>query len=145
MENLKIAIGSDHAGYPLKSKIVDWLKENGTAFKDFGTNSEDSVDYPDFAHVVAQSVEEGSFDCGILVCGSGIGVDMAANKHKGIRSALCWNKEVGKLAKQHNNANVICLPGRFIDLNTAKDILNAYFEAEFEGGRHQDRVNKISC
>ncbi len=142
---MKIAIGSDHAGFPLKQKVAAWLPSTGAEVKDFGAYSEESVDYPDFAHAVASEVEKGNFDLGILICGTGLGVDMTANKHQGIRSALCWNKEIGKLAKSHNNANVICLPGRFISFDTAKEILEAFFNTEFEGGRHQRRINKISC
>lgn len=141
----KIAIGSDHAGFDLKELVRDWLKNKDLELKDFGTNSSDSVDYPDFAHAVSSNVENGDFDLGILVCGSGIGVDMAANKHQGIRSALCWNKDISKLAKSHNNANVICLPGRFISFEEAKEILNTFFNTEFEGGRHENRIKKISC
>ncbi len=142
---MKIAIGSDHAGFPLKQKVAEWLPSTGAVIKDFGTFSEESVDYPDFAHAVASEVEKGNYDLGILICGTGLGVDMTANKHQGIRSALCWNKEIGKLAKSHNNANVICLPGRFISFETAKEILEIFFNTEFEGGRHQRRINKISC
>lgn len=145
MKNLTIAIGSDHAGYPLKEKVASWLKDNKTEFKDFGTDSEASVDYPDFAHVVASQVEQGNYNLGILICGSGIGVDMTANKHQGIRSALCWKKEISMLAKKHNNANVICLPGRFISFEEAKGILQTFFDTEFEGGRHERRIGKISC
>lgn len=145
MKNMKIAIGSDHAGFELKDKVVDWLATSNAEFKDFGTLSEESVDYPDFAHTVAGEVEKGNYEMGILICGSGIGVDMTANKHKGIRSALCWNKEISKLAKTHNNANIICLPGRFITFREAKEILNTFFNTEFEGGRHNRRINKISC
>ncbi len=145
MKPSKIAIGSDHAGYELKEQVVDWLKNEQLNFKDFGTFSKDSVDYPDFAHAVSREVEKGNYELGILICGTGIGVDMVANKHQGIRSALCWNKDISKLAKSHNNANVVCLPGRFIDIDEAKEILTTFFNAEFEGGRHQNRINKISC
>ena len=145
MKNMKIAIGSDHAGFNLKDKVVDWLVSLKIDLKDFGTFSEESVDFPDFAHAVASAVEMGKYDIGILICGTGMGVDMTANKHQGIRSALCWNKEVSKLAKGHNNANIICLPGRFITIEEAKEILNIFFNTEFEGGRHQRRINKISC
>lgn len=145
MKPKNIAIGSDHAGFELKEKVRLWLLDQGIALKDYGTYSEDSVDYPDFAHAVAGDVEEGKHEFGVLVCGSGIGVDMAANKHQGIRSALCWNKDIGKLAKSHNNANVVCLPGRFISFEEAKEILTVFFATEFEGGRHQNRIMKISC
>lgn len=145
MKPKSIAIGGDHAGFELKEKVRKWLLDQDIELKDFGTFSEDSVDYPDFAHAVAGDVEAGKHEMGILVCGTGIGVDMAANKHQGIRSALCWNKDISKLAKSHNNANVICLPGRFISIEEAKDILTVFFAAEFEAGRHQNRIDKISC
>ena len=145
MKNLRIALGADHAGFELKNLVKEWLAPQVEVLKDLGTNSEESVDYPDFAHAVAGEVEKGKYEMGILICGSGLGVDMTANKHQGIRSALCWNKEIGKLAKSHNNANVICLPGRFISFEEAKEILNTFFNTEFEGGRHDRRINKISC
>ena len=145
MKDLKIAIGADHAGYELKTRIKEWLESQVGELKDLGTNSEESVDYPDFAHAVAGEVEKGNYELGILICGTGIGVDMTANKHKGIRSALCWRKEISKLAKSHNNANVICLPGRFITFKEAQKILNTFFNTEFEGGRHNRRIGKISC
>ena len=145
MKRLKIAIGADHAGYELKTKVVGWLEQKVQILKDLGTDSEESVDYPDFAHAVSGEVEKGNYDLGILICGSGIGVDMTANKHQGIRSALCWKKEISKLAKSHNNANVICLPGRFITFDEAKEILDTFFNTKFEGGRHDRRISKISC
>lgn len=145
MKNLTIAIGADHAGFELKTKVREWLEPKVGILKDLGTDSEESVDYPDFAHAVAGEVEKGNFELGILICGSGIGVDMTANKHQGIRSALCWKKEISKLAKSHNNANVICLPGRFISFEEAKEILQTFFDTEFEGGRHDRRIGKISC
>jgi len=145
MKNLRIAIGGDHAGFELKSLVKEWLEPQVQVLIDLGTNSEESVDYPDFAHAVAGEVEKGNYEIGILICGSGIGVDMTANKHQGIRSALCWNKEIAKLAKTHNNANVVCLPGRFISIDEAKNILEVFFMSEFEGGRHSRRINKISC
>ena len=145
MKNLRIAIGADHAGFELKNLVKEWLEPQVHVLKDLGTNSEESVDYPDFAHAVAGEVEKGNYEIGILICGSGIGVDMTANKHQGIRSALCWNKEIAKLAKTHNNANVVCLPGRFILFEEAKDILNVFFNAKFEEGRHSRRIRKISC
>jgi ribose 5-phosphate isomerase B len=145
MKNFKIAIGADHAGFELKEKVVAWLKNLQPELKDIGTFSNESVDYPDFAHAVAGEVEKGNYDLGILICGTGIGVDMTANKHQGIRSALCWNKEIAKLARSHNKANVICLPGRFITFEEAKEILDSFLNTEFEGGRHLNRINKISC
>ena len=145
MKNFKIAIGADHAGFELKEKVVNWLKDLQPELTDIGTFSNDSVDYPDFAHAVAGEVEKGNYDLGILICGTGIGVDMTANKHQGIRSALCWNKDIARLARSHNKANVICLPGRFITFEEAKDILDTFLNTEFEGGRHQNRINKIGC
>ncbi len=145
MKNIRIAIGSDHAGFELKTQIKEWLEPQVEVLKDLGTNSEESVDYPDFAHAVAGEVEKGKYDLGILICGTGIGVDMTANKHQGIRAALCWNKEISKMAKSHNNANVICLPGRFIIIEQAKEILDTFFNTEFEAGRHKRRIDKISC
>jgi ribose 5-phosphate isomerase B len=145
MKNYKIAIGADHAGFELKEKVVNWLKDLQPELKDIGTFSNESVDYPDFAHAVAGEVEKGNYDFGILICGTGIGVDMTANKHQGIRSALCWNREIASLARSHNNANVICLPGRFITIEEAKDILEIFLNTEFTGGRHLNRINKIGC
>lgn len=142
---MKIAIGADHAGFEMKSLVIEWLEPQVETLKDLGTNSEDSVDYPDFAHAVSGEVEKGNYELGILICGTGIGVDMTANKHQGIRSALCWNSEVSRLAKSHNNANVICLPGRFISFETAKEILDVFLNTKFEGGRHNRRIHKISC
>ncbi|MCL4136787.1 UNVERIFIED_CONTAM: hypothetical protein GTU68_042096 [Idotea baltica] len=129
----------------MKSHVVEWLTPLVEELKDLGTNSEASVDYPDFAHTVAGEVEKGIYDLGILICGTGIGVDMTANKHQGIRSALCWNKEVSTLAKSHNDANVICLPGRFISKEESQEILCAFLTTKFEGGRHSRRIDKISC
>ena len=145
MKDLTIAIGADHAGFELKTFVKEWLAPQVRILKDFGTDSEESVDYPDFAHAVSGEVEKGKYELGILICGTGIGVDMTANKHQGIRSALCWKKGISKLAKSHNNANVICLPGRFISFDEAKEILHTFLTTEFEGGRHQRRINKISC
>jgi ribose 5-phosphate isomerase B len=142
---IKIAVASDHAGYELKSRLLPWMIESGFAITDQGTYSEESTDYPDYAHLVASDVEKGMYDYGLLICGTGIGMDMTANKHQGIRSALCWNAEIASLAKSHNNANVLCLPGRFIDIETAKGIVEIFFATEFQGGRHQRRINKISC
>jgi ribose 5-phosphate isomerase B len=140
-----IAIGSDHAGFKLKESIKDYLTGKGFKLKDYGTYSEDRADYPDFAHPVALAVENQELDLGILICGSGNGINMAANKHQGIRSALCWNKELAELARQHNNANIIALPARFISEAEAKQCVDAFIDTEFEGGRHTDRINKISC
>jgi len=138
-----VAFGCDHAGFDRKEAIVDFLNNQGYIVLDFGTFSTESVDYPDFAHQVANAVEKGIATWGVLVCGSGIGVAITANKHQGIRAALCWKKELGALAHQHNNANVIALPGRYIDDSEAIDILRAYIETSYEGGRHQKRIEKI--
>jgi ribose 5-phosphate isomerase B len=142
---MKIAIGGDHAGVVYKVEIVKMLTANGHIVNDFGPFSEASVDYPDFAHPVAKAVESGDAQFGILICGSGNGVAITANKHQDIRAALCWTEELGSLARQHNDANILCLPARFIDLDLAKAIVNKFLSTDFEGGRHQNRVSKISC
>lgn len=142
---MKIIIGGDHAGFDYKKAVAEFLSENGIEVKDIGPFSCDSVDYPDFAHPLAAAVENGEYDFGILICGSGNGVAMAANKHQGIRAALCWEVELAKLSRQHNNANVLCLPARFIPEQLAKECALAFLNTEFEGGRHENRVNKISC
>lgn len=139
-----IPIGSDHAGFPLKKHLMETLKKSGFTFEDFGTDSEESVDYPDFVHPVADAVESGKFEKGIIMCGSGQGASMTANKHPGIRSALCWNVEQARLSRMHNNANIIALPGRFIDFDIAAEAVRVFFSTEFEGGRHIPRVEKIS-
>lgn len=139
----KIAIAGDHAGYELKEYLKQQLSEEYEV-QDFGTHSLDSVDYPDFVHPAATSVEEGVNKLGILVCGSGQGVQMTANKHQGIRCALCWMPELAELARQHNNANMVALPARFIAKELALDIVKKFLTTEFEGGRHQNRVNKIA-
>ncbi len=143
--NIKIAIASDHAGFKIKETVRLYLQGKGYEINDLGTFSEESTDYPDFAHLLAKAVEQQQFDLGILVCGSGNGVNMTANKYPGIRSALCWIPEIAKLARLHNNANVLAMPGRFVDEKTAKQITDAFLETEFEGGRHQRRVDKIAC
>jgi ribose 5-phosphate isomerase B len=140
---MKIAIGSDHAGFNYKQALVQHLQNHQV--KDFGTQSADSVDYPDFAHLVANAVESGEADFGILVCGSANGVAITANKHQGIRAAICWNEELAALARQHNNANVVCIPERFITLEEAKKIVARFLSTDFEGGRHANRVNKMAC
>jgi ribose 5-phosphate isomerase B len=140
---MKLAIASDHAGVDLKAALRKHLESAGHTVKDFGAHSSDSCDYPDIAHPLALSVESGESSLGILICGSGNGVCMTANKHKGIRAALAWLPELGALAKQHNNANVLCLPARFVSETAAFDITAAFLAAEFEGGRHQRRVEKI--
>jgi ribose 5-phosphate isomerase B len=142
-QNISIAIGADHAGFEFKSILVDFLKEY--SIKDFGTYSADSVDYPDFAHPVATAVENAEYTIGILICGSANGVAITANKHQGIRAAICWNEELAELARSHNNANVLCIPARFISHELARQICKKFIVTAFEGGRHANRVNKISC
>lgn len=142
---LTLAIGSDHAGYEFKEVLKNWLNNNGYTVKDFGTHSLDSVDYPDFAHPVASAVEKKEFDLGILLCGSANGVAITANKHQGIRAALCWTDEIAVLARQHNNANIVCIPARFTTEEQALKILSSFLNTSFEGGRHEKRVEKISC
>jgi ribose 5-phosphate isomerase B len=143
--SLKIAIGGDHAGYTYKKELITFLQSKGYEVKDFGTNSEASVDYPDYAHPLAIAVEKKEFDFGILICGTGNGVNITANKHQGIRSGLVWNVEVAALIRQHNNANIIALPARFISIELAKECVDIFLKTPFEGGRHQKRVDKISC
>lgn len=143
--SLKIAIGGDHAGFHYKERIVTFLKEEGHITKDFGTYTADSADYADFAHPVALAVESREFDFGILICGSGNGVAITANKHQQIRAALCWNEELAGLARQHNNANIICMPERFVPYELAEKMVAKFLSTGFEGGRHEKRVNKISC
>lgn len=145
MSQKVIPFGADHAGFILKGKIIQFLESKGYEVKDFGCFSEESIDYPDFAHPVAEMVEENKGMLGILICGSGNGINMTANKHKGIRSALCWNKEIAELARQHNDANIVALPARFISEVEAIDIVDTFLGTDFEGGRHQRRIDKISC
>lgn len=140
-----IAIGGDHAGFTYKAELLNALKEAGYTVKDFGTHTTDSVDYPDFAHPVAEAIERGEFDRGILICGSANGVAITANKHQNIRAAICWQEELAVLARQHNDANVVCIPARFIEVDLAKDIIDKFLTTDFEGGRHANRVNKMSC
>jgi len=142
--SLNVAIGGDHAGYELKKVIVKLLKKRGYTVKDFGPHSGDSVDYPDFVHPVATGVHSSQYDLGVVICGSGNGVCMTSNKHTDIRAALCWQPELASLARQHNNANVLCIPARYISEQDGIAITNAFFDAEFEGGRHQRRVDKIN-
>ena len=144
MKNM-IPIGADHAGFKLKNLIIKHLNDKGLETKDFGCYSEESIDYPDYAHPVAESVGNDSNLLGVLICGSGNGISMTANKHQNIRSAICWNVEIAKLAREHNNANIITLPARFISEEEALKMIDVFFETEFEGGRHQRRVDKISC
>ncbi len=140
---LKLALASDHAGYELKLQLIDYLKEKGYEIKDFGCYSSESSDYPDYAHPMAEAVENGEFDFGISLCGSGNGINMTANKHQGIRSALCWMPELAELARRHNNANVCALPARFISLYLAKEIVDIFLNTDFDGGRHLRRINKM--
>ena len=142
-EGLKIAIGADHAGFDYKQALLETLQ--AADLKDFGTYSNTSADYPDFAHPVATAVESGDFDLGILVCGSANGVAITANKHQGIRAAICWNEELAELARKHNNANIVCIPARFISIDEAKKIVDTFLNTDFEGGRHATRVGKIAC
>lgn len=142
---MKIGIASDHAGFELKEILKVELIKLGYTITDFGTNSPESMDYPDVAHPLADAIEEGSLPLGIAICGSGNGISMTVNKHKGIRAALCWNEELAKLARYHNNANILSLPARFISSETAINIVKAFLSASFEGGRHEARVNKIAC
>jgi ribose 5-phosphate isomerase B len=141
----KIAIGADHAGFEYKEILKKWLKTNGFIVKDFGTHSVESADYPDFAHPVASAVEKNEFDLGLLLCGSANGVAMTANKHQGIRAAICWREELAELARTHNNANVLCIPARHVSVELAEKILDKFLRSSFEGGRHGRRVDKISC
>lgn len=142
---MKIAIGGDHAGFDYKTMLAAFLEELSVEVIDMGPYSCNSVDYPDFAHPLAEAVENKTVDMGILICGSGNGVAMAANKHQGIRAALCWNPELAELSRQHNNANILCLPARFISEEVARKCVKAFLETDFEGGRHEKRVDKIAC
>lgn len=142
---MRIALGGDHAGYEYKKEIIRQLEQAGHQVKDFGPFTADSVDYPDFVHPVATAIEAGEFDYGILICGSANGVAITANKHRGIRAGIAWAKELAQLTRQHNNANVLCLPARFVSLDVAKECTAAFINTDFEGGRHQKRVDKITC
>lgn len=143
-QSISIAIGGDHAGFEYKEHLIQALKHQGYTIKDFGAFSTDSVDYPDFAHPVAKAVEDNEFQFGILICGSANGVAITANKHQGIRAAICWESELAALARQHNNANIVCIPARFVSMEAAEDIAKTFLTVSFEGGRHENRVNKIS-
>ncbi|MBC6991827.1 MULTISPECIES: ribose 5-phosphate isomerase B [Hymenobacter] len=138
-----LAIGSDHAGFKYKEMLAQWLRDNGYEVQDFGTYSADSVDYPDFVHPLANSITGGQFERGILVCGSANGVCITANKHKGIRAAIAWAPELATLARQHNDANIVCIPERFVSEEAARAIVSQFLNTPFEGGRHQTRVSKI--
>lgn len=144
MEKKRIAIVSDHAGYYLKQKLVGFLIKENIEIKDLGTYSPEKVDYPDFGHPLAKSVSEGDFDLGISICGTGNGINMTVNKHQGIRSALCWNEEISRLARAHNDANICALPAWFINESEAFLIVKTFINTSFEGGRHQRRIEKIS-
>jgi len=140
-----VAIGSDHAGFDYKEDLISFLEGKGISYRDFGTHSKDSVDYPDFAHPVAKAVERGDASFGILICGSANGVAITANKHQGIRAAVCWGEELAQLARSHNNANIICIPARFVREGDAEKMVGLFMSTEFEGGRHELRVEKIAC
>lgn len=142
---MKISIGNDHAGPDYKIAIVNYLQSKGHEILNHGTDTFDSVDYPDFGHPVATDVESGKADLGIVICGSGNGIAMTANKHQGIRAALCWTKEISELARQHNNANVVSIPARFTSIQQAVEIVDTFLNTDFEGGRHANRVDKIAC
>jgi len=142
---MKIAIGNDHAGPDYKHTIVAHLKSEGHEVLNFGTDTLDSVDYPDFGHQVAQAVQNGEADYGIVICGSGNGIAMSVNKHQKVRAALCWMKEIAELARQHNDANVISIPARYTSQNQALEMVKTFLTTDFEGGRHQRRVDKIAC
>jgi ribose 5-phosphate isomerase B len=141
---MTIAIGADHAGYDYKQRLIAFLQELGHKVQDFGTHSADSVDYPDFAHPVAVGVNGKEFGMGILLCGSANGVAMTANKYPSVRAAICWNEELAELARKHNDANVLCLPARFISYVLSEKITSSFLNENFEGGRHQRRVDKVS-
>ena len=142
---MKIAIGNDHAGPDYKKAILDMLKAKGYEFTNYGTDTTDSVDYPDFGHPVANDISEGKADFGIVICGSGNGIAMTANKHPKVRAALCWTKEIAALSRQHNDANVISIPARFTSIPQAVEMVETFLNTTFEGGRHANRVNKIPC
>jgi len=140
---MKISIGNDHAGVDYKFAIIKHLESKGYIIKNYGTDATDSVDYPDFIHPVAQDVEDHKADFGIIICGSGNGANMTANKHQGVRSALCWNKEIVALARQHNNANILSIPARFTAIQQVIEMVDTFLNTAFEGGRHQARIDKI--
>ena len=142
---MKIGIANDHAGYDYKVKLSLYLAKKGYEIVNFGTDSEESVDYPDFAHPLATAVEEGKVDCGIAMCGTGNGMAITLNKHKGIRAGLAWNTEIGKLVKAHNNANILVMPARFVSYTMMTRIANIWLSTQFEGGRHKRRIEKIAC
>lgn len=140
---MKLAIASDHAGFKIKQKIKKYLIEKGYEIKDFGTDTEESIDYPEFGHIVAEAIEKKEFDFGITICGTGNGISMTANKHQGIRSAICWSEEISELARAHNNANICSLPGRFLSIEESIVIIETFIRTKFDGGRHERRIKKI--
>lgn len=142
---MKVAIGGDHAGYHYKERLIQSLTDAGFEMQDFGPGSDASVDYPDHVHPLASSIASEDNDLGILICGSGNGVAMTANKHENVRAALCWNSEIAELSRQHNNANIICIPARFIAYEYAESLVKLFLDTPFEGGRHARRVDKINC
>ena len=142
---MKISIGNDHAGVDYKQAIIKHLENKGNTLNNYGTNVLESVDYPDFIHPVAKSVQEGKVDFGIIICGSGNGAAMTANKHQKVRAALCWTKEIAKLARQHNDANILSLPARYLSLPQALQMVDVFLSTKFEAGRHKNRVDKIAC
>ena len=142
---MKISIGNDHAGVDYKQAIIKHLENKGNSLNNYGTNVLESVDYPDFIHPVAKSVQEGNVDFGIIICGSGNGAAMTANKHQKVRAALCWTKEIAELARQHNDANILSLPARYLSLPQALQMVDVFLSTKFEAGRHKNRVDKIAC
>lgn len=142
---MKISIGNDHAGVDYKQAIIRHLENKGNTLNNYGTNVLESVDYPDFIHPVAKSVQEGNADFGIIICGSGNGAAMTANKHQKVRAALCWTKEIAELARQHNDANILSLPARYLSLSQALQLVDVFLSTKFEAGRHKNRVDKIAC
>lgn len=142
---MKISIGNDHAGTEYKNEIIQYLEKEGHQIINHGTDSTESVDYPDFVHPVANDVSTGNVEMGIIICGSGNGANMTANKHQNVRSALCWTKEIAELARQHNNANILSIPSRFTSLVQSVEMVKTFLNTDFEGGRHQNRVSKIPC
>ena len=142
---MKISIGNDHAGVSYKEAIIAYLEEKGFEVQNYGTDTEDSVDYPDYIHPVAKDVSDGKADLGIIICGSGNGAAMTANKHQKVRAALCWTKEIVALAREHNNANILSLPARYISIPQSLAMVETYISTDFEGGRHQGRIDKMPC
>ncbi len=142
---MKIVLGGDHAGFQFKNQLLEKLAGQGHEVKDFGPFSDESVDYPDYVHPASEAIESNQYELGIFICGSGSGVAITANKHAGIRAALCWTNELSALAKQHNNANVLCIPARFVDYTLAEEMVETFLTTDFEGGRHERRVEKIKC